>query len=82
MNTMRSDEDRAQSPEGAEEETEAVGGAATPPPERRSKYTNDGAIAYATSERTCPHCGTVGRGPVMSRWHFDNCKDKYRWLPA
>jgi len=25
---------------------------------------------------TCPHCGQVGVGSVMSRWHFDNCKHK------
>jgi len=25
--------------------------------------------------RTCPHCGKTG-GNTMSRWHFDNCKDK------
>ena len=23
----------------------------------------------------CPHCLKV-RGPIMKRWHFDNCKDK------
>jgi hypothetical protein len=22
---------------------------------------------------TCPHCNEVG-GPIMKRWHFDNCK--------
>jgi hypothetical protein len=22
----------------------------------------------------CPYCGTVGKGTVMKRWHFDNCK--------
>lgn len=25
-------------------------------------------------ERTCPHCGKIGRGSAMIRWHFDNCK--------
>ena len=24
-------------------------------------------------EYTCPHCGKVGRGSGMMRWHFDNC---------
>jgi hypothetical protein len=24
---------------------------------------------------TCPHCNIIG-GPVMKRWHFDNCKQK------
>lgn len=27
-------------------------------------------------ERTCPHCGKVGAGGVMSRWHFDNCRQR------
>ena len=25
-------------------------------------------------ERTCPHCGKVGKGPNMKRYHFDKCK--------
>lgn len=24
----------------------------------------------------CPHCGTIGGGSNMKRWHFDNCKHK------
>lgn len=24
----------------------------------------------------CPHCGVTGKGPNMSRYHFDNCKYK------
>jgi hypothetical protein len=24
--------------------------------------------------RECPHCNKVGRGGIMLRWHFDNCK--------
>jgi group I intron endonuclease len=24
----------------------------------------------------CPHCGKQGKGPMMKRWHFDNCKIK------
>jgi group I intron endonuclease len=23
---------------------------------------------------TCPHCGHIGKGNSMKRWHFDNCK--------
>ena len=26
-------------------------------------------------EHTCPHCGKVGRGGNMKRYHFDNCKN-------
>lgn len=25
---------------------------------------------------SCPHCGKLGKGPVMYKWHFDNCKHK------
>lgn len=28
------------------------------------------------SNRTCPHCGLTGKGPNISRYHFDNCKKK------
>ena len=24
---------------------------------------------------TCPHCGKVGSGGSMTRWHFDNCRE-------
>jgi len=27
-------------------------------------------------KRECPHCGKQGKGPNMSRYHFDNCKQK------
>ena len=26
----------------------------------------------------CPHCLKIGPVPQMSRWHFDNCKEKIR----
>lgn len=26
-------------------------------------------------ERQCPHCGKVGKGGAMKRWHLDNCKE-------
>lgn len=26
-------------------------------------------------EYTCPHCGKLGQGNSMKRWHFDNCKN-------
>ena len=28
------------------------------------------------TKRTCPHCSTTGRGPNMTRYHFDNCKNR------
>jgi NUMOD3 motif len=27
-------------------------------------------------EKTCPHCGIIGAGGNMLRYHFDNCKHK------
>ena len=27
------------------------------------------------SMRTCPHCGLVGRGGTMTRYHFDKCNN-------
>lgn len=27
-------------------------------------------------QTTCPHCGKIGKGPMMKRWHFANCKSK------
>ncbi len=26
----------------------------------------------------CPHCGKIGSGNSMSRWHFDNCKHRVK----
>lgn len=28
------------------------------------------------TERCCPHCGKIGKGPTMLRFHFDRCKSK------
>jgi len=28
------------------------------------------------AKTTCPHCGEVGGGGAMKRWHFDNCKHR------
>ena len=27
-------------------------------------------------QKTCPYCGAVGAGGNMTRYHFDNCKEK------
>jgi hypothetical protein len=29
-----------------------------------------------TESKVCPHCGKVGKGGVMHRFHFNNCKSK------
>lgn len=34
-----------------------------------------GKIAQARMH-TCPHCGQVGKGTSMLRWHFDKCKKR------
>jgi hypothetical protein len=31
-------------------------------------------LHYTHKERTCPHCGKIGRGPNMTRFHFNKCK--------
>lgn len=28
------------------------------------------------SDLTCPHCGKIGKGPNMGRYHFTNCKHR------
>jgi 5-methylcytosine-specific restriction endonuclease McrA len=33
-------------------------------------------IAAGVFKGKCPHCGKEGRGNLMKRWHFDNCKHK------
>lgn len=30
---------------------------------------------YARPLVECPHCGKIGKGSAMSRWHFDRCKN-------
>jgi len=30
------------------------------------------------SSRTCPHCNNTGKGPNMTRYHFNNCKSLHR----
>ena len=48
--------------------------------EDRKEHTRAGREAASKSpsqllnvELTCPNCGHRGTGPVMKRWHFDNC---------
>ena len=48
----------------------------------QDKYLKDGWVfgaqktAKVLKERICPHCGKIGKGPNMTRYHFDNCKVK------
>lgn len=31
-------------------------------------------VKHNLKEKTCPHCGVKGKGPNMTRYHFDKCK--------
>lgn len=31
---------------------------------------------HMLKEVVCPHCGKIGKGPNMTRYHFENCKTK------
>lgn len=39
------------------------------------KHTAE-TMAKLTAEKTCPHCGKIGRGSAMNRHHMDNCKKR------
>lgn len=45
----------------------------TPKGKALIKARADAQRGVSKPEFTCPHCGKIG-GPVMKRWHFDNCK--------
>jgi hypothetical protein len=30
------------------------------------------------TEKKCPHCNKSGKGPNMTRYHFENCKDRVK----
>ena len=34
------------------------------------------AVPRICNEYECPHCGKIGKGPNMKRYHFNNCKKK------
>jgi hypothetical protein len=40
------------------------------------KRLKDGTHNFV-QDYTCPYCGKIGKGPMMKRWHFNNCK-KYQ----
>lgn len=33
-------------------------------------------IHHFQEMHTCPHCGTIGKGSVMKRWHLDRCRHR------
>lgn len=40
----------------------------------KGKTFSEEHLAKLRIERTCPHCGIIGRGSAMNRYHFNNCK--------
>lgn len=38
--------------------------------EQLANGTHNSQIVYE-----CPHCGKIGKGPMMKRWHFERCKN-------
>ena len=44
------------------------------------KETWEENLSMANSEKPCgekcPHCGLEGKGANMTRYHFDNCKQR------
>ena len=43
--------------------------------ERAIRRVSEGTHNFLTPY-TCPHCNKEGAGPMMKRWHFDNCKHR------
>lgn len=35
------------------------------------------ALERTKTKLECPHCGIISSIPVIYRWHFDNCKDRF-----
>ena len=33
-------------------------------------------VKHNLKEVTCPYCNKIGKGPNMTRYHFDKCKEK------
>jgi HNH endonuclease len=43
---------------------------------REKKKAEEGHHNFQNPETIeCPHCGKIGKGFVMRRWHLDNCKE-------
>lgn len=40
------------------------------------KAISDALKGKKPADVTCPHCGKVGPGNIMKRWHFDRCRTK------
>ena len=40
----------------------------------QGKKFSDAHLAKLRIQKTCPHCGKIGKGSAMNRYHFDRCK--------
>jgi hypothetical protein len=40
----------------------------------KGKKMSEDTIKKLKEEKTCNHCGKIGRGSAMNRYHFSNCK--------
>lgn len=47
-----------------------------PCPEHLKEHFREKYTGQKKKQHTCPHCGKVGGGGSMIRFHFDNCKHK------
>jgi hypothetical protein len=47
-----------------------------PCPDHLKEYFREKYKGQKKQQYICPHCGKTGSGGSMTRWHFDNCKDK------
>jgi hypothetical protein len=47
-----------------------------PMSEEHRKKLGDSKRGRIQNKLECPHCGKIGGDAAMSRWHFDNCKNK------
>jgi hypothetical protein len=44
------------------------------PPQTQGPHTEETKLKMKKPPVTCPHCSKQGKGNVMHRFHFDNCK--------
>ena len=56
------------------DETKAKFVGRTPNKHWLGKKFSDEHKAHLSMERTCPHCGKIGKGNAMIRHHMNNCK--------
>lgn len=55
-----------------------VGRVIGPMSEEHKKKLGDSKRGRVQNKLECPYCGKIGGDAAMSRWHFDNCKNKLK----